>query len=246
MMKISTLALSLMATATTSAEERQLRSTIPKVMLGVAEEFAILSATGITDVYPSAVVGDVGTSPITGAALLLKCDEVVGNVYVVDAAGPVGCSTTDSSKLTTAIGDMTFAYNLAAGVNNPDFFNLEAGAIGGKTLAPGVYKWASPVLIAADIYLEGTGSTYDQWIFQIDGTLDLSTGVKIHLLNGALVKNIVWVVGQQVTMQAGAHSEGVVLGKEGISMVTGATHSGRLLAQTAVTLQMNTVVQPQA
>src|ERR1039457_1634281 len=50
--------------------------------------FVILSKTGITDVYASAIVGNVGTSPITGAALLLACDEVVGTIYAVDAAGP--------------------------------------------------------------------------------------------------------------------------------------------------------------
>jgi hypothetical protein len=32
--------------------------------------FAILSKTGITDVYKSDVTGDVGASPITGAAIL--------------------------------------------------------------------------------------------------------------------------------------------------------------------------------
>ena len=43
------------------------------VNLGVAGDFVILSKTGITDVYKSAVTGDIGSSPITGAAILLKC-----------------------------------------------------------------------------------------------------------------------------------------------------------------------------
>lgn len=59
------------------------------VDLRSAGTFTILSKTGITDVYASAIVGDVGTSPITGAALLLTCGEVTGKVYVVDAAGPL-------------------------------------------------------------------------------------------------------------------------------------------------------------
>src|SRR5215207_1908171 len=58
------------------------------VDLGVAGNFAILSQSGITDVYKSDITGDVGTSPITGAALLLSCSEVVGTIYTVDAAGP--------------------------------------------------------------------------------------------------------------------------------------------------------------
>ena len=70
------------------------------VSLGTADTFAILSQSGITDVYRSAIVGDVGTSPITGAALLLACDEVVGTMYAVDAAGPA-CSVAAASLLTT-------------------------------------------------------------------------------------------------------------------------------------------------
>src|ERR1017187_2984005 len=76
------------------------------VNLGKAGTFVILSKTGITDVPASAVKGDVGTSPITGAALLLKCTEVTGTVYTVDAAGPLPCRVTDATLLTAAIGDM--------------------------------------------------------------------------------------------------------------------------------------------
>ena len=51
------------------------------VNLGIAGDFVILSKSGITDVYKSAVTGDIGTSPITGASILLKCDEVTGAIY---------------------------------------------------------------------------------------------------------------------------------------------------------------------
>ena len=54
------------------------------VSLGTAGTFAILSKSGITDVYKSAITGNVGTSPITGAALLLTCGEVTGKISVVD------------------------------------------------------------------------------------------------------------------------------------------------------------------
>jgi hypothetical protein len=249
MLKYSTLAFSLFA-AGAAAEDttasRNLRTIgTPAVHLGVAGDFAILSASGITDVYPSVVVGNVGTSPIGGTAMLLACDEVVGNIYTVDAAGPA-CKTTSASMLTTAIGDMETAYNKAAALPNPDYLDLGAGAIGGETLVPGVYKWNSNVLIAADIYIVGTQNDYDKWVFQIDGTLDLSTSIMVHLSNGAMAKNIVWQVAGATTLGATSHFEGIILDKVGINMVTGASMNGRLLSQTAVTLQKNTVVVPQA
>jgi hypothetical protein len=47
-----------------------------------------------------------------------------------------------------------------------------------------------------------------------------------------------------VTLGAGSHFEGIVLAKKNIAMLTGASINGRLFAQTAVTLQSNTVTQP--
>jgi tetrahydromethanopterin S-methyltransferase subunit E len=113
------------------------------VNLGVAGNFAILSKSGITDVYKSTVTGDIGTSPITGAAIGLTCAEVVGTIYTVDAAGPLPCRVTNASRLTTAVSNMQTAYTDAAGRVNPNFFNLGAGNIGGKTLTPGLYKWTT-------------------------------------------------------------------------------------------------------
>ena len=119
--------------ATTRGDDDESKSGLgPKpVNLGLAGTFTILSKTGITNVYPSAIVGDVGTSPITGAALLLTCGEVLGDVYTVDAAGPLPCSVTDAKLLRSAVGDMQFAYNDAAGRLSPDFIELGAGEIGG-------------------------------------------------------------------------------------------------------------------
>lgn len=145
------------------------------VALGTASTLAILSKTGITDVPASAVNGNVGASPITGAAIHLSCPEVqTGTIYTVDAAGPA-CKTTDATFLTTTVGNMEIAYNDAAGRTLPDTIDLGAGEIGGLTLTPGLPKWNTDLLIA---------------------------------------------------------------------MKTGASINGRLLAQTAVTLQSNAVTLP--
>ena len=212
------------------------------VILGKAGAFAILSKTGITDVYASAVTGNVGTSPITGAALLLSCTEVTGTIYTVDAAGPLPCSVNDATSLTAAIGDMELGYDDAAGRPSPDFVALGAGEIGGLTLAPGLYKWSSGVLITTDVTL--SGGPNDVWIFQIAGTLDQASAARVTLAGGARAKNIFWQVAGSVTLGTTAHFEGVVLGKTLIAVNTGASVNGRLMAQTAVTLQMNTVTEP--
>ena len=212
------------------------------VRIGSAGTFAILSKSGITDVYASAITGNVGTSPITGAALLLSCDEVSGTIYVVDAAGPLPCAVNDATTLTTAVGDMETAYLDAEGRVSPDFTELGAGEIGGLTLAPGLYKWGTGLLISTDVTL--SGGPDDVWIFQVAGTLNQASATRVTLTGGALAKNIFWQVAGAVTIGTTAHFEGVVLAKTMIAVNTGASVNGRLLAQTAVTLQMNAVTQP--
>jgi hypothetical protein len=224
------------------SDDTKTQGTLKVVDLGVAGNFAILSKTGITSVYKSSITGDIGTSPITGAAMVLDCGEVTGNVYSVDAAGPA-CITTSASMLTTAISNMQTAYTDAAGRNTPDFVNLGAGNIGGKTLTPGLYKFTSSVVIPADIALEGGPD--DVWIFQVSGNLDMSSAVNVTLSGGAQAKNIFWQVAEAVTFGTTSHFEGNVLSQTAIHLRTGASINGRLLAQTAATLQKSTVTMPQ-
>jgi len=228
-------------TSKKQSDDTKPQGALKVVNLGVAGNFAILSKTGITSVYKSSITGDIGTSPITGAAMVLACGEVTGNVYSVDAAGPA-CKTTSASMLTTAISNMQTAYTDAAGRNTPDFVNLGAGNIGGKTLTPGLYKFTSSVVIPTDIALEGGPD--DVWIFQVSGNLDMSSAVRVTLSGGAQAKNIFWQVAGAVTFGTTSHFEGIILGQTAIHLRTGASINGRLLAQTAATLQKSTVTQP--
>jgi hypothetical protein len=214
------------------------------VNLRSAGDFVILTKSGITDVPTSAVTGDVGTSPITGAADLLTCTEVTGLVFSVNAAGPEPCYIKNPTKLTAAVLDMETAYEDAAGRSRPDFTELKRGDIGGLTLAPGLYKWSTTVSIPTDVTL--SGSSNDVWIFQIAGNLNQSNGVTIHLKGGALAKNVFWQVAGLSMLGTTSNFEGILLCKTLIAVQTHATVNGRLFSQTAVTLQMNKVTQPKS
>lgn len=231
-----------LSTGTSQDENAARRAHRAVVNLGLAGDFTILSKSGITNVYRSSVTGDVGASPITGAAILLTCTEVAGTIYSVDAAGPLPCRITNATRLTTAVSDMQTAYTDAAGRSNPNYLNLGAGNIGGRTLNPGLYKWTSAVIIPTNVTI--SGGPNDVWIFQVAGTLNMSSAVKITLTGGALAKNIFWQATGAVTLGTTSHFEGIILGKTGINLQTGASINGRLLAQTAVTLQKNTVNRP--
>jgi hypothetical protein len=216
------------------------------VNLGQAVNYVILAKTAINNNPGSAVTGDLGLSPaatsyITGLALTnatgyATSTQVTGKIYAADMASPTPIN------LTTAVENMITAYNDAAGRPSPDFLDLGTGNIGGKTLTPGLYKWTTTVTLPSDIVISGGAN--DVWIFQISGDLTMSAAVNVTLSGGAQAKNIFWQVAGQATLGTTAHFEGILLSKTGITLQTGASINGRVLAQTAVILDSNAVTKP--
>jgi hypothetical protein len=219
------------------------------VSLGTSADFAIIAKTGISVTGVTAITGDVGISPaaatyITGCGLIMDASGafstsalVVGNTYAADYTDPT------PATLTTAVGDMETAYTNAAGRTSPDYTELYAGDLTGKTLTPGLYKWGTGVLVsAAGVTVAGDAS--DVWIFQIAQNLELANGAMVTLSGGARASNIFWQVAGQVTLGTTAVMKGIILCQTAIVMSTGATLDGRALAQTAVTLDANTVTAP--
>lgn len=214
------------------------------VNLRSAGNFVILSKSGITDVPASAILGNIGTSPITGAAITgIGRGEVSGQVYTVDAAGPA-FRVTFPVLLTAAIRDMETAYTDAAGRVLPDFTELGAGNIDGMTLSPGLYKWGTAVLIPTGVTLDARGNPNAVWIFQIAQKLHVGNDAIVTLTGGAQAKNIFWQVAGQTTLGTTSDFKGIILCKTAIAMQTGASLDGRAMAQTAVTLQKNDITQP--
>jgi hypothetical protein len=213
------------------------------VDLGSAENFAILSKTAITNVTTSSIIGDVGASPITGAALLIDCSEVQGIIYTTDGAGQScpGQRLTNGPLLTLAVVDMEAAYVEAAGRPNPIQVNLGGGSIGGDTLIAGVYKWTTDLEITTDITL--SGSPDDVWIFQVAGKINMAAAMTINLA-GAKAENIFWQSAGDVTLGTSSNFEGTILGMKSISLLTGASLNGRVFSQTAAVLQQCSITKP--
>jgi hypothetical protein len=231
----------------------------PPVILGkvtgpgtvVTSNFVMLAKTGISTTGTTAITGDLGVSPaaatyITGFALTLDAGGcfstsslVTGKVYAANYNIPASCPT--PALLTAAVGDMMTAYTDAAG-RAADFTEIGAGNIGGMTLPPGTYKWGTGVLIPTNVTL--SGSANDVWIFQIAKGITQASGTKVILAGGAVARNVFWQAAGVVDLGTTAHMEGVILAQTQIAVKTGASVNGRLLAQSAITLEANTVVQP--
>jgi len=216
-----------------------------QVNLGSSGNYVILAKSAISTTGVTAVTGNLGLSPaaasyITGFTLsappttFSTSSTVTGQVFAADY------DPTTPTILTTAVGDMMIAYTDAAG-RPADYTELGTGNIGGMTLPPAVYKWSTGVLIPTDVTL--SGGPNDVWIFEIAQDVLMSSGTKITLSGGAQAKNVFWQIFGILDIGTTAHFEGIALVQTAITMKTGSSVNGRLLAQTAVTLDASTVVQ---
>ncbi len=215
------------------------------VKLRSAGNYVILSKAGISTTGTTSIVGNIGVSPIaataiTGFGLILdpsgkfsRSALVTGLVYAANYAAPT------PALLTQAVGDMQTAYTDAAGRTNPNFTELGSGNLGGLTLVPGLYKWSSAVTIPTDVTL--SGSSTDVWIFQIAQTLNISSGKRVILTGGARAANVFWQVAGATTLGTTSVFNGNILAATNIAIQTGARLNGKALAQTAVTLDANTI-----
>ena len=204
--------------------------------------FAILAGSLISNIPTSAITGDIGLSPaarssITGFGLT----EVTGTIYASDDVSPAGVP----AMLTAAKGDLTTAYNDAAGRTATDIM-LIAGNIGGLTLTPGLYKSSGSLQISSgDLTFDAKGNADAVFIIQIASTLNTTSGRKVILSGGAKAANIFWQVGTSATLGTTSVFKGTIMADQSISLNTGAVVEGRLLARIAeVTLAGNVVVIP--
>lgn len=204
------------------------------VYLGAAAPFTILAGAAVTSTGGGLINGDVGASPISGTAIGVTQAQVNGTIYAVDAAGPSG-SVISPEILSEAMGDLTTAYNDAAGrspIPSGPFLNPGAGNLGGLTLAAGLYKFTGTALITgSDLTL--TGGPDDVWIFQIAADLQVGSTVHVILAGGAQARNIFWQVGTSAVIGTFSVFKGTILANQSITMNTSSAMDGRALASVA-------------
>ena len=214
--------------------------------------YAIFAESGISTTGVTSITGDIGVNPvtstaITGFALNLVAGSsystsslVVGKVYAPDYAVPTPANVVITS--TDMHAAYTAANNLVLPAPTTEFM---AGNLNGQILTAGIYKWSSNVTITNGITLDGGDDDCSTFIFQVAQILTVANSAVITLQNGAHAKNIFWVVaGSGAVLGTTVDFSGNILCKTLISVNTGGHVTGRLLAQTAVTLIGTTVIEP--
>ena len=203
------------------------------VNLKTVAQFGIIAGVGVSNNAGFSVINnmDIGISPgirssITGFP---PASIVNGSIYASDDTFPLGIA----AMLIQAKQDLTDAYLFAEGANSTAPV-IVAGDQGGKTLAPGIYKSTSTLLIqSGNLTLDAQGDANATWIFQIasDFTTVGGAGGNVILAGGAQAKNVYWQTGSSATIGDYTSFNGNVLALTSITMNSHAVAVGRMLAR---------------
>jgi len=196
--------------------------------LGTEQSFAVLGGSTVTNTGPSVITGNLGVSP--------------GSAVTGFPPGIVAGGTTHAADAVAlqAQNDTTTLYNnLASQACTSDLTDQD---LGGKTLVPGVYCFASSAQLTGQLTLNAGGDPNAVWVFQTVSTLVTASNSVVFLTNGAQPCNVFWKVGSSATLGTGTLFIGSIVALTSISLQTGANMSGRVLARNgAVTLDSSTV-----
>jgi hypothetical protein len=195
--------------------------------LGNAANFVVLGASTVTNTGTSVITGDLGLYPgtsVTGFPPGL----VYGTQYIANTMANL-------AKISAQA-----AFDCLMALTRPTRLGAD---IGGTTITPGVYDFASSAAITGTVILDGGGDPNAVFVFQIPSTLITATSAIVSLIGSAQAGNVYWLVGSSATLGTSTTMVGNIIASQSITMNTSATLNGRAFALVAaVTLDTNTII----
>jgi hypothetical protein len=145
-----------------------------------------------------------------------------------------------------AQADLTTGYDVAAGQAISPGNELTGTDLGGLTLSPGAYGYSTSAQLTGQLTLDAHGDPNAQFVFVIGSTLTTASASSVVLTNGASPCNVFWKIGSSATFGTGTAFEGNVMALTSISLNSGVTVLGRILARNGeVTLINDVLTVPQ-
>ena len=199
------------------------------IPLGRVAPFAVFAGTpAVRSSGPTAITGDLGIYPSPTVAGF-PSGTVSGTIHRADKVA-IGASH-----------DLQAAYTDAA--TRPP--TATRAALGGVTLAPGVYASGdAPIGLLGTLTLDAAGDPNAMWLFQATSDLATAAASTVRLVNGAQACNVFWQVAGSATLGAGSTFAGTILAVASITLGDSVTLAGRALARDGDVTMVNDRIAP--
>lgn len=205
-------------------------------ILRTAGDFTLLGGTSITSTGVAGTEiknGNVGIFPGATTGITGFPPAVIVNGAIIATGGVTAQARLDLVKAQVGLAGM------AANAN------LSTVDLGGKTLAPGVYKFDSDAALSGALVLDGQGRNGAFWVFQIGTALTTSINSTVTIINpgsnGGRDYGIFWNCGSAINIGANNQIAGIYLSGTSITFGGGSTRGGRALALAGLSLDDNQI-----
>jgi hypothetical protein len=186
--------------------------------LGSAASFAVLGAA-VDNSGPSRVSGNLGAGSGSALSGFPPGAVSLGDVFRDDVL--TRAAQKDLAETLEDLGRRSCGTTLT-------------GGLGGRTLAQGVYCFATAAELSGTFTLDAAGSTDAVWVFKIAGALTTAPEFSVVAINGAQRGNVYWQIGDSATLGSGTTFVGNILALRNITLGPGTSVAGRALSRTGI------------
>jgi len=233
--------------------------TVPVVMASSAP-FGIAARAGISNTGATHIEGDIVLDPsfsCNGVAVNLiggfgtcagAAPTIVGTVFSINYDPAPAIRATVLADLNTAYLSVTPPAGPPAAGTLPGATSLASGTTlgaatgsamvqGDNYFTPGSYQSITSIMVTGDLTLDARGNPNAVFVFQSSSSVGTADGsappgphTRIILTGGAKASNVWWQAGSAATLGLYSEFQGNILAAGDITMLTGATSCGRLMA----------------
>jgi len=194
----------------------------------------------------------------------LNIGNVKGRIYtdapppvIFAAGGPYGGNAATMAIAQAGLLAASNFYISISPANKPGGITLDNDELGGRTLAPGIYKSGSSYNITSiDLTLDAQGDPNAEWIFQVPSalTVGVPSGARsIILTGGAQAKNVYWYVGTAAVINyaGGGTMVGTIIANSGVTLSSPGNSTnttvqtvlnGRAISLVSAVTMVNTII----